>query len=46
MHFSSLALPTAVLVLGTASAATVPRQDPHITDFRLFGAPGCFDENQ
>lgn len=45
MQFFSL-LPITVLVLGT-TAATIPRQsDPHIVDFRTFGAPGCFAENQ
>ncbi|CAN8099043.1 unnamed protein product [Discula destructiva] len=44
MYFSTL-LPLSALVLH-ATAATVPRQDPHIVDFRTFGAPGCFEENQ
>lgn len=46
MQFSSLLLPITALVLGT-TAATIPRQsDPHIVDFRTYGAPGCFAENQ
>lgn len=47
MYFSTLVLFPSVL-LGTATAATIPRQtsDPHMVDFRTFGAPGCFAENQ
>lgn len=45
MHVSSLSLLPALLV-GTTIATTIPRQDPHIVDFRTYGAPGCSAENQ
>lgn len=45
MQFSSIFLAAAALVAGS-QAASIPRQDPHITDFRTFGQPGCSAENE
>lgn len=45
MQFSNLFLTVAVLVTGSL-AASIPRQDPHIVDFRTFGQPGCSEDNQ
>lgn len=48
MHSATLLFPLAALVLRTTTAATIPprQNDPHIVDFRTYGAPGCFAENQ
>lgn len=36
-----------VSLVTVATAASVPRQsDPHMIDFRSYGAAGCFAENQ
>lgn len=45
MQFSSLFLAAAALI-GGSQAASIPRQDPHIVDFRTFGQPGCSADNQ
>lgn len=40
-------LSTAVALALGASAATIQtRNDPHIVDFRTYGLPGCFEQNQ
>lgn len=55
MYFSTYTIITTLAAL--ASAATITplatkeetrRQvsDPHVVDFRTYGAPGCFDDNQ
>ncbi|KAL1865136.1 hypothetical protein VTK73DRAFT_5461 [Phialemonium thermophilum] len=49
MHFTAATLfvPLSALSLALgAAAAAVPRQDPHIADFRSFGLPGCAQDNQ
>lgn len=45
MQFTNL-LPITGLVIGTTAANIPRRSDPHIVDFRTYGAPGCFAENQ
>ncbi|UQC79131.1 uncharacterized protein CLUP02_04610 [Colletotrichum lupini] len=40
MHFSTIIATAAALFLG-AEAGAVPRQDPHITDFRIWSEQGC-----
>lgn len=49
MHATTLLLvPAAALALGVRGASMHrPRQnDPHIVDFRTFGLPGCYEQNQ
>ncbi|KAI9166554.1 phosphatases II [Paramyrothecium foliicola] len=41
MHASAIFLSAT-----TAAAAVLVRQDPHVGNFRLFGAAGCLDKNQ
>ncbi|KAK0367548.1 hypothetical protein CLIM01_15095 [Colletotrichum limetticola] len=40
MHFSTIIATAAALFLG-AEAGALPRQDPHITDFRIWSEQGC-----
>lgn len=41
-----LSAAAATLSLGASAATIQARQDPHIVDFRTFGLPGCFEQNQ
>lgn len=45
MHFSSIIAPLSLLAIRT-NAAAFKRDDPHVVDFRSFGAIGCDAENQ
>lgn len=45
MHFSSIIASISLLAI-RANAAALKRDDPHVVDFRSFGAIGCYAENQ
>lgn len=46
MQFSNLIIAAAALISSGSQAAVIPRQDIHIVDFRTFGLPGCYEQNQ
>ncbi|KAK7745419.1 hypothetical protein SLS53_002916 [Cytospora paraplurivora] len=46
MQFSNLIIAAAALISSGSQAAVIPRQDPHIVDFRTYGLPGCYEQNQ
>ncbi|KAJ9144007.1 hypothetical protein NKR19_g6587 [Coniochaeta hoffmannii] len=45
MHLPSI-LTTLTIAWTTATAASIPRQDPHILDFRTWGSKDCTTDNQ
>ncbi|CAG9994594.1 unnamed protein product [Clonostachys byssicola] len=41
MRFATIAASVSVLVAGTQATGPNARNDPHISDFRLWGSPTC-----